>query len=817
MSLKIKKNTIVVTVGPSNCGKSYWCENNFLPIASGLFETVHYISSDNLRRMIIGSDLDKHDSELFAVSDQAFNMLWTELESVISYPANQDIVVVDSTALSPSFHEKITTLAKKHHYNLCFVTFNYKNTKDYYSDRNNFIIKNHVRKFKETTLKSINSYKNFAQVYNIKSHAEISHEIIREEEPKNGLRLDNNSKYAVVGDIHGCYRELEEMLNQLRAKKFQDIILIGDIFDKNKEKDSAEKTINLIKENLDLIRLVRGNHDHFAEVFWTKKDTQVPQDILNKYFNDAVFLAESPELQKKFLDLLKLSYHWVETKEAIITHSPCQTKFLKKNSGEALRNQRNYRYRLEEKETLEDKLWFVDREKNKSHKKHIWGHIALQRAFVNSSNIGIDTGAVYGNCLTAVYFDKGRHHFLKVNSKNAYCDDRLQTLSFTRDIQIDEDNLKLASRMAKQNICYLSPTMCPADKTDTELESLDWAFNYYRKNGIEQVCLQPKFMGSRAQIYLYSDPEKCYGVTKNGYRFKEELNEILKEEYARLIEERQDFFSQGGLFTILDCEALPWRLLGEGLIDKSFYGYYHAASEHSRLRAEGNLDKVLNKLEESISTNKDFDNLTKTEYIEKYGHHKYSLSKGIKNIHKNYISVESQNAYLELFKKQVDIYGSDEPARIEPFAILKDVYTDGSTKTYWNESNSDMFSKINKSKSILLDLNNISEELLSDFQAFLKSNKIEGCVVKPDKVYNLDIAPYIKVRNPEYLRIVYGPDYTNPAKLDKLMSRKKIRYKLSDSIAQFKLAKDILEDPSVENLGKFLQVKQRGTNGDPRF
>ena len=49
------------------------------------------------------------------------------------------------------------------------------------------------------------------------------------------------------------------------------------------------------------------------------------------------------------------------------------------------------------------------------------------------------------------------------------------------------------------------------------------------------------------------------------------------------------------------------------------------------------------------------------------------------------------------------------------------------------------------------------------------------------------------------------------------MSRKKIRYKLSDSIAQFKLAKDILEDPSVENLGKFLQVKQRGTNGDPRF
>jgi protein phosphatase len=51
----------------------------------------------------------------------------------------------------------------------------------------------------------------------------------------------------------------------------------------------------------------------------------------------------------------------------------------------------------------------------------------------------------------------------------------------------------------------------------------------------------------------------------------------------------------------------------------------------------------------------------------------------------------------------------------------------------------------------------------------------EGMVVKPAANFGRGpkglIQPGLKVRGPEYLRIIYGPDYTAPANLERLRQR----------------------------------------------
>jgi protein phosphatase len=54
------------------------------------------------------------------------------------------------------------------------------------------------------------------------------------------------------------------------------------------------------------------------------------------------------------------------------------------------------------------------------------------------------------------------------------------------------------------------------------------------------------------------------------------------------------------------------------------------------------------------------------------------------------------------------------------------------------------------------------------------------------------VQPGIKVRGREYLRIIYGPDYTEPANLDRLRQRN-LGHKLSLALREYALGLEALE------------------------
>jgi hypothetical protein len=74
MKLPLSSHTILVTVGPSNCGKSYACTQKLLPQVPA--HEVAYLSSDECRRELLGTpQADKMSDQMLALSKQAFNLL----------------------------------------------------------------------------------------------------------------------------------------------------------------------------------------------------------------------------------------------------------------------------------------------------------------------------------------------------------------------------------------------------------------------------------------------------------------------------------------------------------------------------------------------------------------------------------------------------------------------------------------------------------------------------------------------------------------------------------------------------------------------
>jgi hypothetical protein len=120
-----------------------------------------------------------------------------------------------------------------------------------------------------------------------------------------------------------------------------------------------------------------------------------------------------------------------------------------------------------------------------------------------------------------------------------------------------------------------SPTISPAPKSKSknEIESIEEAVNYYLGKGVNEFVVQKKYMGSYCTIYLKRNLEETYFVSRNGFKMDhidvEKAIESLKELHAKMVIAFPDFET-----LLVASELLPWKVLGAGLIEKEFTGYY---------------------------------------------------------------------------------------------------------------------------------------------------------------------------------------------------------------------------------------------------
>ena len=809
--MEIMPHTMFFTIGPSNSGKTYFCREYLLPQLEALPPLpnrekvqVTYISSDDARRELWGQDFHKYHPAMLAASKPAFDLLFQRLKSAMMFPVSSEFIVVDTKGTSEAFREDLFLLAEEYNYGVIPILFNYSDYDEYgkYApmDRRTMV------DIKKTRAAMVGLRKNKAVkgVMHLKSSdfakapalACQNHELLRR------CVLSNDREMLVVSDIHSCYGEFLELLQENKIKvethritenaANKKLVLAGDYLDSGPQ---IEDMIDFCFENND-VAVVIGNHEQRLY----KELTQGLAHIEAPYFDSFYRLDE--EHKERFIKVFERSLPFVRNDYAIVTHAPCPAAMLGKLDDESRRRQRYCLHGREADASLYSELdsmgVFAD---DIGSMLHIFGHIPTTTpGRVIDGRMLIDGGCVLGGKLTSVSMAADGRNFVKsVPSRQPRTEGESQPRKYMKpesrqDIDLSEFSFADRERirkMATDKVNFLSGTMSPCDKMGDELESIESGLDYFRRKGITDIVMEPKYMGSRCNIYLFANNEESYAISRNGHRIELNLSEIYDGLRQRL---GNQFDWQETKLLIIDGELMPWSALGEGLIQEFRLMGINVDKENEFLSENGfteAYEDLCRKYEESgFAADKNI--LAKGKMAEKYGNALYESYKAIDGF-KGYLPVEESKRLNEIYKTQLDIYGTKAAMSYKPFAILKEVHNTGEEVIYYRDrktewTNETMFNLLNEDGCHRYDISKEEDTAacIRQFYAYTTEEKYEGVVLKPNSLDCWKAVPYIKVRNPNYLTIIYGHDYLTGEKHKRLCSRKSIKGKLRTSLSEWK-------------------------------
>ncbi|AQY52390.1 hypothetical protein PWEIH_08426 [Listeria weihenstephanensis FSL R9-0317] len=819
MELKTKLHTIFMLVGPTECGKSTFARNILLPQLQfsdpdkNFPANIQYLSSDAIRQEMLGKDYDKYAQIMLEASDQTFEMLFKKLDLVTKFPINAEFVILDTTGLHADFREKVRETAKKNNYNLEVILFDYRNREDYYtSERSKKLISNHLTRLKKDILPHI-ARENYNQIHRVRAKNfttqpdDYTIKITNKTAFLDTI-LPTNETYTIIGDVHECVSELKSLLQkhgvQIEDNKITHspckIVLVGDWIDKGK---NTREITEFLHENQQYFLFVLGNHENFVHKYILGEIKGANQEIVDNYFDSIPDLVADPILFAKFEDLFHLAqpfYHYIgdETASFYVTHSPCQNKYIGKLDGNSMRHQRNFH--LDRTKPVQEQLAFLEQDAVNNYPYHIFGHVAAKKAFRIKNKLHLDTGCAHGNTLTAVTLKYRKPIFKSVHSENQQLAGELPELFKQKRTvaisELDTESLRRLHYISENKINFVSGTMSPAPKDleTNNLESLEKGLEYFAKKGISEVVLQPKYMGSRCNIYLHKNTKSSFAVSRNGYKITHidltPIYQILQSQFATYMAENNI------QMLILDGELLPWQALGKELIEKQFQPIETALeTELSFLQSHG-FDESLSALLDQYNISEfetDQTQLTKKQLNDKYGSQLYQNYKPLHQIKQTHVNLAKHQEALATYKQQLEIYGAESDLDYKAFSVLKIIYNDG-TEQIPTWPTSEMYRFLNDDTFEVLDLT--QPDALSIawkyFHTITLTNKMEGIVIKPEKL-TPHIAPYMKVRNMDYLSIIYGYDFQFPHKFNKLIKQKNINKKLRTSINEWSLGSKLLQ------------------------
>ncbi|MFS0840340.1 metallophosphoesterase [Paenibacillus sp. 1P03SA] len=826
MHIQTRIHTIFMLVGSTECGKTTFAKEVLIPglqfEASGkaVRANIQYLSSDRIRQEILGFDYDKYDQIMLESSGQAFQFLFERLKMATSFPVNAEFVVVDTTGLAEDFREKVRAVAKENNYNLEVILFDYRKRHDYYaSERSKKLITSHINRLKQDVMGSL-SREGYTKIHKVrakdfyfpeegKANEAYTVEIADLEEYLAAV-LPQEDDYIIVGDVHECVDDLKGLLldygfkfsgNSLELPDklgHTKIVLTGDWIDKGRQ---TRATVEFLYENREHFLFVLGNHENFVYKYLKGEIGGVEEELFQSYFTSVETLRKDTELLRKFNELVEMSkpfYRKVGTRgpSFYVTHSPCRNKYIGKLDGNSARHQRNFR--LDRGEPFEEQLAFLKEEAVKNHPFHVFGHVAAKNAFWIGNKVHVDTGCVNGNKLTAVSlsfkpFFKSRaagEAVLPEELPVLFREERKVTLG-----DLDAEELRRLHYCSRNRINTISGTMSPADKDEAagELESLRQGLRYFADHGVDEVVLQPKYMGSRCQIYLHRDPDHCYGVSRNGYKIKgADLSGIFRS----LLDKFGSYMEENKIAVLLlDGELLPWHALGEGLIERQFRPIEKALeAELDFLKANG-FEEAFGKLAETYAASgfeKDQFTMPKARLSEKYGASVYQNYKHMRGLLEKRVPLEEHEAAYRTYKRQLELYGEPGEPEYKPFAILKIIHENGEEEIP-QLATSEMYAFLSEDKFLLLNLSDPESYPKAEayFESLTTGLHMEGVVIKPE-LPGTETVPYMKVRSRDYLTLVYGYDYRFPHKYAKLMKQKNIRLKLRTSLNEYLLGQKML-------------------------
>ncbi|NDV58417.1 hypothetical protein [Bacteroides sp. 519] len=369
-----------------------------------------------------------------------------------------------------------------------------------------------------------------------------------------------------------------------------------------------------------------------------------------------------------------------------------------------------------------------------------------------------------------------------------------------------EDLKKLKNRIDRfcaNKVNAFSPTISPAPKSleRNEIESIDKAVRFFYKNEVTEIVVQKKYMGSYCDIYLHKNLKDTYFVSRNGYMI-DFIDMEAAREACRELHGRMDWTNLN--IAIIQSEMMPWSVLGKGLIENEFVAYLNVHRNHSDFLLQSGLYDKMAKVKASAAYKEymaDKENLSHKELRIKYPHHILRQYDSLTQF--NLLDLEAYKKSLNIYEEQINHFGRQGDIYFKPFNILKKIFDDG-TEEFVNDNLS--YAEVNSDEFMHLSIRN-DEELAGSIDkiyawfATLEKNLEEGILVKPRQAFIKGLPPAFKIRNNQYLTMIYGVDYQNHYNgyLQKRNVSRKLECSINDWMLNWELLKVKYQDIDKEN------------------
>lgn len=207
----------------------------------------------------------------------------------------------------------------------------------------------------------------------------------------------------VIGDVHGCYREMCELLDRLELTTGDRLIFVGDLVVRGP--DNANVVRFFVEERLPNMAALLGNNEEKLPPTLAGDPTYASPAVLA-----TIEQLRAADLLDAALALFASLPLYVDLGDTAVVHAGVRP-------GVPLENQmRDDLLKIKTADgTPNSPMWW---EVYDGPKRVLFGHHVLRDPLVLPHAIGLDTGCVYGGNLTAYTLETGE--FTSVRAADTY-------------------------------------------------------------------------------------------------------------------------------------------------------------------------------------------------------------------------------------------------------------------------------------------------------------------------------------------------------------------------------------------------------------
>ncbi|HYO16144.1 MAG TPA: polynucleotide kinase-phosphatase [Thermoanaerobaculia bacterium] len=817
MKLRIPELSLVVLIGPTASGKSTFARRHFLP--------TEVISSDACRALVADDENDQ------TATGDAFEVLHLIAGKRL---ARGRLTVVDATNVQPEARRSLVELAREHYVFAVAVVFDLP--EEILEERT---LRRTDRQLPLRVLyqqagqlrRSLNGLQRegFRTVHILQTPEEVDAATIERQRLWADRRMEHGP-FDLIGDVHGCGDELEELLGKLgyqvdgtgvwRHPEGRKAVFLGDLVDRGpRVADVLRIAMRMVEARTALC--VPGNHDAKLVRWLRGKNVRMAHGLER---SAEQLGRETPDFRERvasFLDGL-VSHYVLDDGRLVAAHAGMKEEMQGRASG------RVREFALYGETTGEVDEFGLPVRANwaaeyRGSAMVVYGHTPVLEPEWLNRTINIDTGCVFGGKLTAlrypeleltsvparqVYTGTARPFLVPptpgLTAQQAH-DEVLDIADVTGKrivetrlrgrVTVREENaaaaLEVMSRFGAnpQWLIYLPPTMSPSETSERPglLEHPAEAFAWFRRQEVGRVICEEKHMGSRAVVVLCRDEDvarRRFGVlgdgiglcaTRTGRRFFDD-GRLERDLLVRL----RDALDRSGFWqalqtdwVALDCELMPWSVKAQELIREQYAAVGAAA--------RASLPKALARLAEAGARGQEV-----TGLLAKYRERQ-----------------EAAGRYVEAYRRYCWPVRRVGDLKLAPFHLLA---TEGAVhvdkdhgwhlETLAGICGADPDVLVATRHKVVDLADPESEAEATAWWEEMTAAGAEGMVIKPFSFLARGrkglVQPALKCRGPEYLRIIYGPEYLTSGNLERLRARG-LSHKRSLALREFALGIEGLE------------------------